>query len=61
MWGAIVYPKCKPGYTNWLCCVCATECPPDFRDDGLYCAKPASYGRGVGYPIWDEDKCNREN
>jgi Tectonin domain len=24
-------------------------CPPGFRDDGLYCAKPAAEGRGAGY------------
>lgn len=23
-WGLFVYPKCKPGFTNWDCCVCAT-------------------------------------
>lgn len=38
--GDVVYPECKPGYTNWLCCVCASVCPEGFRDDGLYCAKP---------------------
>ncbi len=27
-----------------------------FRDDGAFCAKPASYGRGAGYAIWDEAK-----
>ena len=21
--------------------------------------KPPAYGRGVGYPLWDEDKCNK--
>jgi hypothetical protein len=25
------------------------SCPSGFRDDGLYCAKPAAYGRGAGY------------
>lgn len=23
MTGLIVYPKCKTGFTNWDCCVCA--------------------------------------
>lgn len=35
--------------------------PKGFRDDGLYCAKPAAYGRGAGYPLWQKDKCNREH
>lgn len=61
MTGLVVYPKCAEGYTNWDCCVCATECPDDFRDDGLYCAKPGAYGRGAGYAIWHEGKCNSEN
>ncbi|KRX06822.1 hypothetical protein PPERSA_11467 [Pseudocohnilembus persalinus] len=56
-WGLIIYPKCKQGYTNWECCVCANECPSGFRDDGLYCAKPAAYGRGAGYALWDKQKC----
>lgn len=60
-WGLFVYPKCKPGFTNWDCCVCATICPPGFRDDGLYCAKPSAYGRGAGYPLWKKDKCNQEH
>lgn len=30
--------------------VCVQDCPSGFRDDGLYCAKPAAYGRGGGYP-----------
>mmetsp|Transcript_8881 Transcript_8881/g.1233 ORF Transcript_8881/g.1233 Transcript_8881/m.1233 type:complete len:102 (+) Transcript_8881:201-506(+) len=51
--GLIVYPKCKPGFTNWDCCVCATICPPRFTDNGLYCLKPKAYGRGVGYVLWE--------
>lgn len=42
-----------------------------FRDDGAYCAKPAPYGRGAGYP-WQfgdapfnldgaRDRCNRDH
>ncbi|HSB11673.1 MAG TPA: tectonin domain-containing protein [Blastocatellia bacterium] len=27
----------------------ADACPPGFRDDGDYCAKPPSYGRSAGY------------
>lgn len=40
---------------------CYKNCPAGFRDDGLYCGKPAAYGRGAGYVIWDEAKCKREN
>ena len=41
--------------------VCWQNCPPNFRDDGAFCFKPPPYGRGVGYPLWDEDDCHREN
>jgi hypothetical protein len=30
--------------------MCVPDCPSGFRDDGLYCAKGAPYGRGAGYP-----------
>jgi len=50
--GLIVYPKCKSGFTNWDCCVCANVCPPEFKDNGLYCLKPKAYGRGAGYVLW---------
>ena len=30
--------------------VCWQRCLPGFRDDGAYCFKPESYGRGVGFP-----------
>lgn len=49
-WGAIVYPECREGFTNWDCCICGLDCPSGFRDDGLYCAKPGSYSR-PGYPL----------
>ncbi|MFB2838736.1 phosphatidylinositol-specific phospholipase C domain-containing protein [Floridanema evergladense] len=39
----------------------ARSCPKDFRDDRSYCAKPAAYGRGAGYVIWEKAKCEREN
>ncbi len=45
--GAIMYPKCKPGYHPVGCCVCSPNCPSGFADIGVSCAKP-SYGRGVG-------------
>ncbi|HEX8112602.1 MAG TPA: metallophosphoesterase [Kofleriaceae bacterium] len=47
--GALCYPKCKPGYTG-VGPVCWQNCPGGFRDDGAFCGKPDSYGRGAGYP-----------
>ena len=55
---ALCYPYCKDDFTG-VGPVCWQNCPAGFRDDGAYCAKPPPYGRGAGYPIWDEDKCNR--
>lgn len=55
--GAICYRPCRAGY-KMVAGVCwQTSCPSGFRDDGAMCAKPAAYGRGAGYAIWDEDKC----
>ena len=58
--GALCYPLCKAGFYG-VGPVCWQYCPGEFRDDGAFCYKPSSYGRGVGYPIWDEGKCNRDN
>jgi len=58
--GLLCYPKCNPGYYG-VGPVCWQDCPQSFRDDGAFCYKPSSYGRGVGYALWNEDKCNREN
>ncbi|TNV86038.1 hypothetical protein FGO68_gene9976 [Halteria grandinella] len=58
--GALCYPNCKPGYYG-VGPVCWQPCPSGFRDDGAFCYKPESYGRGVGYAIWNEDNCNRDN
>jgi len=46
-WGAVVYPKCRPGFHAVGCCVCSPDCPSGFSDGGATCNKP-SYGRGVG-------------
>jgi len=54
------YPKCRPGYSA-LGPVCYSACPSGFADRGPTCEKPAPYGRGSGYAIWNEDKCNKEN
>lgn len=58
--GALCYPLCKPGYYG-VGPVCWQPCPGGFRDDGAFCYKPEAYGRGAGYAIWSEGKCNREN
>lgn len=67
---------CKPGYnqdTAGLCyknCAadergiatfCYKNCPQGLPDNGLYCEKRGEYGRGAGYPIWDEGRCNKDN
>ncbi len=57
--GLLCYPDCKPGYYN-VAGVCWQGCPDGFRDDGAFCRK-AEYGRGAGYALWDEGKCNRDN
>ncbi len=44
----LCYSSCKDGYSGALT-MCVPSCPSDFRDDGLYCYKPDSYGRGSGY------------
>lgn len=46
-YGAIVYPKCKEGFTNDGCCFCSPKCPDGWTNIGVSCTKP-SYGRGVG-------------
>lgn len=57
----VVRPKCKDGYEHSLG-KCVVKCPEGFDDYGISCRKPkTSYGRGVGYAIWNEEKCNREN
>ena len=45
----LCYPKCQAGYVG-VGPVCWKSCPPGYRDDGAFCAKPAAYGRGAGYP-----------
>jgi hypothetical protein len=45
----LCYTPCQDGYKG-VGPVCWQSCPPEFRDDGAFCAKPRPYGRGVGYP-----------
>jgi hypothetical protein len=35
MWGAIAYPKCRPGYSAFGCCICRPNVPPDCGQQGL--------------------------
>lgn len=49
----LCYPTCEAiGKDGWkgVGPVCWQDCPAGFRDDGAYCFKPKSYGRGVGFP-----------
>jgi hypothetical protein len=45
----LCYKKCNAGYKG-VGPVCWASCPSGYRDDGAFCAKPAAYGRGGGYP-----------
>jgi hypothetical protein len=58
--GAICYPHCNPGYSG-VSFACWQNCPDGYRDDGVSCAKPASYGRGAGKLGMWFDACNNEN
>ncbi len=60
--GQLCYTACEAGYSG-AGPVCWQNCPTGsgFRDDGAYCAKPSSYGRGSGYAAWDKDLCNKEH
>ena len=48
MQGGLCYDTCRSGYTGAVT-MCVPDCPAGFRNDGLYCAKPAAYGRGAGF------------
>jgi hypothetical protein len=48
--GQLCYPKCRAGYSG-AGPVCYSNCPAGFNDIGALCQKPASYGRGAGYPL----------
>lgn len=48
--GAVIYPKCKPGFHAVGCCVCSPDCPPGWTDTGTGCTKP-TYTRGAGEPM----------
>jgi len=48
--GQLCYPACQAGYGG-AGPVCYSNCPAGFKDIGALCQKPASYGRGAGYPL----------
>jgi hypothetical protein len=50
----LCYRSCSPGYTG-VVTDCLQNCPPEFRDDWLFCAKPAAYGRGGGWAT--QERC----
>lgn len=45
----LCYPPCRPEFSG-VGPVCWERCVDGMRDDGAFCAKPAPYGRGAGYP-----------
>ena len=47
--GGVCYTPCQSGYTGVANSCIQSSCPSGFRDDGLYCAKPAPYSR-EGFP-----------
>ena len=47
--GGLWYPKCDPNFHNVGCCICSPNCPTGFTDQGEFCLKPSSYGRGAGH------------
>lgn len=45
--GWLWYPRCKPNFNQFGCCLCSPICPNGYNDVGAFCFKP-NYGRGVG-------------
>jgi hypothetical protein len=56
--GLLCYPNCEQNYTG-VGPVCWQNCAMGFHDDGAFCRKPSSYGRGAGYT--SKDHCESEN
>ncbi|CAK9024868.1 Uncharacterized protein SCF082_LOCUS16815 [Durusdinium trenchii] len=44
----LCYPPCRSGFTG-AGPLCLVQCPSGFKDTGLECEKPSSYGRGAGH------------
>lgn len=53
----LCYPKCPSGMYG-LGPVCWQNCPAGWTNTGAHCTKPASYGRGGGYPWQFGDPLN---
>jgi len=45
--GALHYPKCRPGFHAFGCCVCTPDCPADTSDAGISCAKSTYVTRPI--------------
>ncbi len=60
--GQLCYDNCRAGYTG-NGPACYQNCPSGYnlKDIGALCQKPASYGRGAGYALWDKGKCEKDN
>lgn len=56
--GLLCYPVCNNDFYG-VGPVCWQNCPNNYRDDGAFCYKPPSYGRGAGYT--SEGSCLNEN
>lgn len=56
----LCYQPCKTGYSG-VAHLCWEHCPSGYRDDGAFCAKPAPYGRGAGFPWQFGDGLNLDN
>ena len=41
--------------------MCWQSCQTGYTDTGIACLKPLPYGRGAGYAIWDQGRCERHN
>lgn len=48
-YGLLWYPKCDNSFHSVGCCICSPNCPNGFTDQGEFCLKPSSYGRGAGH------------
>ena len=59
---SLCYPKCADGYENVLGNICRkVGCGglDGAVDIGVSCRKPAGYGRGWGYAMWNQAWCER--
>lgn len=62
--GALCYPKCQDGYENIGSNICRKiGCGGlvGAADIGVSCEKPEAYGRGAGYTVFEESRCELEN